>query len=122
MPLSGSVLTGYNEMDSIGARSKGITVQGRKNALIVAPMGGIIRFTGAFKNYGNMIIVEHKNNYHSLISGFKDINVSVGQNVSAGQPLGRLKDNQGNKAPKLYFELRRNGKPLNPSKVIGGIG
>lgn len=121
-PLPGVVTVRYNDMDAFGAPSRGIEIRGPSQALIVAPMGGIIRFAGPFKNHGNMVIIEHKNGYHSLVAGFQKIDTLVGQVVEAGEPLGRLGRSNGGVNPKLYFELRHKGKPINPSKKISGIG
>lgn len=122
LPMPGRILIAYNEPDAFGAPSKGLTIEGRPRALVVAPMGGIVRFTGYFKNYGTMVIIEHENKYHSLIAGFEKVDTLVGQNVAAGEPLGKLHKQKNGKAPKLYYELRKNSKPVNPATRLSGIG
>ena len=67
LPISGIIRTRYDQPDSFGAPSKGISIEGREGALVVAPMGGTVRFAGHFKNYGNIVILEHEKGYHSLI-------------------------------------------------------
>ncbi len=121
MPISGIVTLKYNQKDSFGAPSKGIEIAGRGGALIVAPMSGIIRFAGAFKNYGNMIILEHAGGYHSLIAGLEKIDTVVGLNVSSGEPLGYLHYASDAQSPVLYYELRFNGTPINPAKKLKGL-
>ena len=121
-PMSGRLLIGYKEPDAFGAPSEGVTIEGRPRALIVAPMGGIVRFTGYFKNYGTMVIIEHENKYHSLIAGFEKVDTLVGQRVGAGEPLGKLHKKKRGKTPKLYYELRKNSKPVNPATRLSGIG
>ena len=113
LPLRGKILTKYNETDRFGAKSKGVSIQGRSGAMVVAPMGGVVRFAGYFKNYGNMVILEHKNGYHSLIAGMEKIDTVVDQSVLAGEPIGLLNDVG---TPSLYFELRHRGKAINPAK------
>lgn len=113
LPIKGVIKIQYKEPDAFGAPSEGLSIQGTPNALIVAPMDGVIKFTGNFKNYGQMIIIEH-GHYHSLISGFEKINARVGQSVVKGEPIGTLRS-------KLYYELRQDGKSVDPAKKISGI-
>ena len=115
------IKTRYNEEDDFGAKSKGVSIEGYGGALIVAPMGGVIRFAGYFKNYGNMLIIEHKNGYHSLVAGLENIDTVVGQAVNAGEPLGVLHKSSSGQKPVLYYELRQNGKPVNPTKKFGDL-
>lgn len=122
LPVTGVILARYNEPDAFGAPSKGLTIESRAGALVVAPMGGIVRFTGNFRNYGQMVILEHQGDYHSLIAGFKKIDTVVGQSVSAGEPLGTLAEVGGGKKPSLYYELRHKGSPVNPAAKFAGLG
>ncbi len=121
LPLPGILKTAYNEPDNFGAPSQGIDIEGREGALVVAPMGGIIRFSGYFKNYGNMVIIEHEKGWHSLVAGLENIDTVVGQAVNAGEPLGVLHKSSSGQKPVLYYELRHNGKPVNPAKKFGDL-
>lgn len=122
LPVGGRILVGYGKTDNIGAVSQGLKIQTRPNALIVAPMGGIIDYAGKFKGYGQIIIIKHQKNYHSLIAGLSDINTVVGRNVSAGEPIGKMASSSGNNGiQSLYYELRYKGSPVNPSKKITGL-
>ena len=122
LPVSGVIRTSYNEKDSFGAPSKGLSIEGRGGALVVAPMGGIIRFAGHFKNYGNMVIIEHKKGYHSLIAGLEKIDTVVGHTISVGEPLGLLHYATNGQKPALYYELRLHGKAINPAQKFSGLG
>ena len=122
LPLTGKIRTKYNQKDDFGAKSKGVSIEGRGGALVVAPMGGIIRFAGYFKNYGNMLIIEHQNGYHSLIAGLEKIDTVVDQSVSAGEPLGNLYRSDNGKPPSLYFELRHKGKAIDPARKFTELG
>ncbi|MCB1562738.1 MAG: peptidoglycan DD-metalloendopeptidase family protein [Alphaproteobacteria bacterium] len=123
LPIEGAIRIAYDQPDNFGAPSKGLSIEGRSGALVVAPMGGIVRFAGHFKNHGNMVIIEHEKGFHSLVAGLGKIDTVVGQSVLAGEPLGLLDDagDHGGK-PALYYELRRNGKPVNPSVKFAGLG
>lgn len=121
LPLPGIITTSYDEPDNFGAPSKGIDIEGRAGALVVAPMGGVVQFAGFFKNYGNMIILEHESGWHSLIAGLENIDTVVGQSISVGEPLGILHKSTSGQKPVLYYELRYKGKPVNPAKKFGDL-
>ncbi|MCB9995716.1 MAG: peptidoglycan DD-metalloendopeptidase family protein [Rhodospirillales bacterium] len=122
LPVSGFITVGYGTTDEIGAYSQGIKLEARPGSLAVAPMGGIVRFAGQFKNYGNMVIIEHKNGYHSLIAGLHRIDAPVEGRINAGEPIGQLPltSSRGGR-PALYYELRRNGQPVNPADMIADL-
>jgi len=122
LPVSGIIRVAYHDKDDVGAESKGITIEGRSGGLVIAPLGGKIQFTGMFKRYGNIIIIEHADGYHSLIAGLDEINGSVGDIVNSGEPIGVLPDSSLNPRPKLYYELRQNGTPVNPSVKFSDLG
>lgn len=120
LPVSGQIITAYKEPDRFGAPSEGLTLKGRKGAIVTAPMGGVIRFAGRFKNYGQMIIIEHKGNYHSLVAGMEKMSVNVNQSVLSGEPIGKLSSDAAS-SHHVYFELRHKGKAINPKKRITGL-
>ncbi len=122
LPIAGLIRVGYKQIDDIGAESRGLTIEGRSGALVVSPMGGVVRYAGFFKNYGEIIIVEHQKDYHSLIAGLARIDTVVGQSVAAGEPVGTLsKSSSGGGNPTLYYELRLNGVPVNPARKFAGL-
>ncbi len=121
LPVSGIVRVRYGEPDAIGAPSEGLRIESRSAAVVVAPMGGIVRYAGEFKSYGNIVLLEHKNNYHSLIAGLGRIDTVVGQSVDSGEPVGSLGAQAGER-PVLYYELRLNGKPVNPARKFSDLG
>lgn len=126
LPVSGIITAKYGSTDEIGATTQGLKITSRPNALIVAPMGGVVDYTGTFKSYGNIVILRHKDSYHSLIAGLDKIDTIVGRAVNAGEPIGKMPDKSANGAsdnaqPVLYYELRYKGRPVNPSKKISGL-
>jgi septal ring factor EnvC (AmiA/AmiB activator) len=122
LPVSGTVTIAFGQRDAIGAAAEGITFESLPGAIITAPMGGVVRFADNFKNYGKLVIIEHKNGYHSLLGGLGRIDASVGQAVKPGEPIGILPraSSRGGK-PALYYELRRNGNPVDPALIISGL-
>ena len=93
-----------------GAHTKGITITGRPSARVSAPFDGTILFAGPFKNYGELVIIDHGDNYVSLLAGMEQLSTSVGQNVLAGEPIGQVKAGK----PELYVEIRKDGQVVDP--------
>ncbi|MFP4313185.1 MAG: murein hydrolase activator EnvC family protein [Alphaproteobacteria bacterium] len=122
LPVSGIITTRYQDLDKFGAKSEGIRIEARSEALVVAPLSGIIRFAGPFKNYDSMVIIEHQDGYHSLIGGLSRLQAMVGQAVNAGEPLGNLKNTTHQGKPTLYYELRYRGRAVNPAKKFTDLG
>jgi septal ring factor EnvC (AmiA/AmiB activator) len=112
-PASGRVQGRYGEADEHGATQRGLTIETRAGAQVVATYGGTVAFAGQFRGYGQLLIIEHGEGYHSLLAGLGRIDARVGQSVVAGEPVGIMAPLPG-QTPKLYVEFRRNGQPVNP--------
>jgi septal ring factor EnvC (AmiA/AmiB activator) len=120
LPISGSIKVKFGDKDHLGAKSRGLTIEGRPGSLVVAPMGGIVRFAGFFKHHGNIVIIEHENGYHSLVAELDKIDTLVGQSLVSGEPIGRIQGSI-NKPPIIYYELRFKGQPINPNKKFSDL-
>jgi murein hydrolase activator len=111
-PASGELMRRYGENDELGVTSKGLTFETRPAAQVVAPYDGRVLFAGPFKGYGQILIIEHADGYHSLLAGLDRVESPVGQWLVAGEPVGVMP--KGATRPRLYLELRHNGQPINP--------
>jgi len=78
----------------------------------VAP--GIVRFSGWFRGYGRIVIVDHGDAFHSISGHLDEIYVEVGNPVEEGQALGTVGETGSLGGPSLYFELRKGGDPVDP--------
>jgi len=112
-PASGRMRGRYGETDEFGAAQRGITIETRSGAQVVATFDGTVAFAGTFRGYGQMLIIEHGEGYHSLLAGLGRIDARAGQTVVAGEPVGIMAPLPG-QTRKLYVEFRRNGQPVNP--------
>ncbi|MCB9989075.1 MAG: peptidoglycan DD-metalloendopeptidase family protein [Rhodospirillales bacterium] len=122
LPVAGTIKVGYGQRDEIGAKSEGLRIETRPHALVTAPMGGKVIFAGAFKNYGQMVIIEHRKSYHSLIGGLDRIDVLAGQSVDSGEPLGQMATTTSiGGRPALYYELRFQGRPVDPAVTLAQL-
>lgn len=113
LPAFGEVVLEFGDRSDGDAPSQGVTLKTRESAQVIAPHDGRIVFVGPFRGYGELLIIEHSEEYHTLLAGFSHIYGEVGQWVRAGEPVGIMGRGAG-LAPRLYIEVRRNGQPINP--------
>ena len=118
LPLNGPILNKFGrkrvkEYDSYIVYN-GINVKATKGTHVKAIFDGKILFAGELEGYGNLVIVGHGDKYHSLYGHLDDINVSVDRIVKTGEIIGLSGDSGSLEGEVLYFELRRNGKPIKP--------
>lgn len=117
-PVAGRIQDLFGIADSTGGTGKGIEIETRPDAAVVAPFDGQILFRGPFRSYGEILIIQHDGGYHSLLAGLARSDAAVGQWVLAGEPVGVMgQSKDGN--PKLYMELRRDGRPIDPAPWLG---
>jgi septal ring factor EnvC (AmiA/AmiB activator) len=112
-PVSGALLIRFGDQAPDGSSSHGVTFETQPEGQIVAPHDGQIVFRGPFRGYGEILIMEHRGGYHTLLAGLGRTDVVVGQWLLAGEPIGVTESPRGGKA-RLYVELRRNGRPIDP--------
>ncbi len=123
LPARGSINQIYNQLLPTGQRAKGIIINTHSGAPVVAPHDGHIVFSGIFRSYGQLLIIDHGEGYHTLLSGMKNINGIVGQSILKGEPVGQMSIEKfsSDSSHKLYVELRQKGKPINPMLWIMAI-
>ena len=113
LPVAGQIVGRYGESLDFGNTARGVRLEARPEAQVVAPFDGKVVFAGPFRNYGQILIIEHRGGYHTLLAGLGRIDSNAGQWVLAGEPIGAM-GTRNNGQPTLYLELRRNGQPINP--------
>jgi septal ring factor EnvC (AmiA/AmiB activator) len=120
-PVSGPIVTRFGTPDPLaGSTIRGIELETRPDATVLAPFDGQILFRGPFRSYGEILIIQHAGGYHSLLAGLARSDAVVGQWVLAGEPVGIMGPSKDGK-PKLYLymELRRDGHPIDPAPWLG---
>ncbi|MCX8505108.1 MAG: peptidoglycan DD-metalloendopeptidase family protein [Alphaproteobacteria bacterium] len=110
IPVAGSVVMQWGQIDNYGQAARGLTLQTRPGATVIAPAHGRVLFAGPFHNYAGVLIIGMSSEYVCVITGLGQISVQIGDNVKAGEAVG-IVDLQKDS---LYFEVRREGKPINP--------
>ena len=114
-PAKGRLLAGFAEPSS-----RGVDIGGRIGDPIVAAAPGRVTYTGSgIRGYGKLIIIRHENGFNSVYAHNKEVLVKEGQTVARGQKIAELGDSDSDK-PKLHFEIRKSGKPVDPMKYLPG--
>ena len=112
-PTKGKVLSGFND-----GGNKGIDIAGTKGQPIMAVAPGKVIYSGSdLRGYGKLVIVKHDNTYLSVYAHNSNILVKEGQQVSAGQKIAEMGDSDSNTV-KLHFEIRQQGKSVDPTKFL----
>lgn len=114
-PVSGKVIKGFS---NAGVSSKGIDIKGKKNGKVVSASDGVVVYAGnGLIGYGNLVIVKHSDEYLSAYAYNQEILVKEQQSVKAGQKLAII-GGKGAQRSLLHFEVRKDGQPINPLKVL----
>jgi len=100
----------------------GVDIEAAEGTDVTAVYGGHVIYTGWFKGYGNLIIVDHGTEYYTLYAHIAEIEVKEGEDVRQGQRIGTVGDTASLAGPRLYFEVRYQGKPQNPVEWLGHRG
>lgn len=95
--------------------SKGLSISSASGADIKAIYEGSVIFADYFKGYGNMIIIDHGGGYFSLYAHAAKILKKVGAEVARHETVATVGDTDSSKGPMLYFEIRHQGKPVDPA-------
>lgn len=99
----------------------GIDLAAPQGAPIRAIGSGLVVFADPYAGYGNLVVVQHKSGVTSHYGHCNSIKVKTGQFVKAGAVLGTVGSTGITTGPHLHFEIRRNGQPLDPEKVLPGL-
>jgi lipoprotein NlpD len=112
-PARGKLLASFSEPNS-----KGVDIAGRVGDPVVAAAPGRVMYTGTgIRGYGKLIVIKHDNGFNSVYAHNKEIHVKEGQTVARGQRIAELGDSDAD-APKLHFEIRKSGKPVDPLRYL----
>lgn len=111
LPAAAAVTEGLSAVNASGVRSRGLTLATSRGAAIMAPGSGVVRFSGTFRDYDGILIIDHGGGWMSLI-----VNVSTGlkpgDRVQLGQPVGRA-------LGAIEVELSQNGRRISPALIAG---
>ncbi len=112
-PASGSLVAGFDE-----AKNKGLDLGGKVGDAVVAAADGRVVYAGAgLRGYGNLLILKHNNTYLTAYAHNQTLLVKEDQSVRKGQKIAEMGSSDADRV-KLHFEIRRQGKPVDPAKYL----
>ncbi len=112
-PGGGPVLAGFDE-----AKNKGVDIGGAAGDAVVASSDGKVVYAGAgLRGYGNLIILKHNNTFLTAYAHNQTLLVKEDQTVKKGQKIAEMGNSDSDRV-KLHFEVRRQGKPVDPMKYL----
>ncbi len=123
MPVAGEVRKAFGAPDGFGGNERGLSIATRANAVVASPTDGWVAFSGPYRTYGQLLILNAGEGYYIVMAGMARIGVEVGQFVLAGEPVGAMGDASGStaaaiaigaKQPVLYVEFRKDGAAIDP--------
>jgi lipoprotein NlpD len=110
-PTEGTILHPYSPS------RKGIAIAGQLGQAVVAAGSGTVLYASSVRGYGNLVIVKHSSTLLSAYAHNKTILVKEGQSVTQGQKIAEMGDSDTDQV-KLHFEIRQQGKPVDPTKYL----
>jgi lipoprotein NlpD len=114
-PANGAVLAGFDEI-----KNKGLDIGGAPGDAVLAAADGRVVYVGAgLRGYGNLIILKHNNTYLTAYAHNQSLLVKEEQSVRKGQKIAEMGNSDADRV-KLHFEVRRQGKPVDPVKYLPG--
>lgn len=113
-PTQGKIVANFNE----NGGPKGLQIAGELGQPVLASAAGRVVYTGSgLRGYGNLIIIKHNNTYLSAYAHNRQILVKQGDNVTRGQRIAEMGNSDASQVM-LHFEIRREGKPVDPVKFL----
>ena len=126
MPVAGEIARNFGAATPDGSPSRGVVFATRGYAQVVAPSAGTVVFSGPFRGYGLLLIIQADDGYHFVLSGMARIDAVARQRLLAGEPVGIMGDSSSDpglgRAPELYVELRKRGEPVDPLPWLAPVG
>lgn len=112
-PAQGALIAGFDD-----AKNKGLDIAGRAGDPVLAAADGKVVYAGAgLRGYGNLIILKHNNTFLTAYAHNQALLVKEDQSVQKGQKIAEMGSSDADRV-KLHFEIRRQGKPVDPSRYL----
>jgi len=120
IPVNGTRIRSFGGSDGTGGQEKGISIVTRPGAQVTTPCDGWVVYSGPFRSYGQLLILNAGGGYHVLIAGMERISVTIGQFVLTGEPVATMGTTSQvasilaatSSQPVLYIEFRKDGTPI----------
>jgi septal ring factor EnvC (AmiA/AmiB activator) len=121
-PIEGRVVEGFGRQvhPRFGTETfrTGVSIEATEGAVIRAVFAGVVAYRGWLKGYGNLIVLDHGEGYYTLYAHASEFLVEEGDTVTAAQGIARVGDTGSLAGPRLYFEVRHQGRPEDPREWL----
>jgi septal ring factor EnvC (AmiA/AmiB activator) len=121
-PVQGQIVSQFGEVRDLeyGTRlvNNGINIKANFGIPVSVVFDGEVAYAERFLGYGNLIIIDHENGFYTLYGYLSDILVSKGEMVKKGETIGKVGSPSSTLESSLYFEIRENGKAIDPLKLL----
>ncbi|MDX7953986.1 peptidoglycan DD-metalloendopeptidase family protein, partial [Lichenihabitans sp. Uapishka_5] len=123
LPLTGRVVKTFGQDDGYGGSERGLSLATRPHAVVSTPADGWVAFSGPYRTYGQVLILNVGGGYYTVLAGMDHVDVAIGQFVLSGEPVGTMGDGTAGTAaaialgaadPILYVEFRKDGAAVDP--------
>lgn len=115
LPVRGDIVNRFgDERKDTGVSWKGIFIRSAEGNEVKAVAPGMVVFADWLRGFGNLLIVDHGNDYMTLYANNQALLRKVGEEVKGGDTIASVGNSGGNEDAGLYFELRHQSKPLDP--------
>ncbi|MEM9630947.1 MAG: peptidoglycan DD-metalloendopeptidase family protein [Pseudomonadota bacterium] len=123
-PVVGTMLKDFGQEDEFGGVTEGQSIATRPGSNVTSPADGWVVYSGPFRSFGQLLILNTGDGYHVLLAGLDRIDAELGQFVLTGEPVGVMGATQwasastfglGSTQPILYVEFRKDGRAIDPT-------
>lgn len=123
-PVAGTLLKDFGQDDEFGSVTEGQSIATRPGSNVTSPADGWVVYSGPFRSFGQLLILNTGDGYHVLLAGMDRIDAELGQFVLTGEPVGVMGATQwasastfglGSTQPILYVEFRKDGRAVDPT-------
>ncbi|MBK1663567.1 peptidase M23 [Rhodospirillum rubrum] len=119
-PVRGTVLSRFGATPK-GQHNDGINIAAPRGTSVTAAETGVVAYAGnEIRGFGNLLLIKHEGGFMTAYAHNDALLVKRGETVSRGQTIARVGSSGGVGAPQIHFEIRRNGKPIDPTPYLTG--
>ncbi len=115
MPVQGFIISDFGEGKDFHKLKNGLVFKVKEDSFVTSPINGTVIYANKFRDYGNLVMIEDNSGFTCVLIGMKNLLISSGNEVLKGEPIAKIFPDMRSQ---LYFELRQNGKVINPKSKV----
>ncbi len=115
MPVFGKIISDFGEGKDQHKLKNGLVFKVKEDSFVMSPMNGTVVYANKFRSFGNLVMIKNNKGFTSVLIGMRNLLISTGNEVLIGEPIAKISSNIKSQ---LYFELRENGKVVDPKSKV----